>query len=54
VTDSARSHTVDDGAVNKRNYDTEKGFDKAEETHREQASISESDFKSSTRESSRH
>jgi len=40
VTDSARSHTVDDGAVNKRNYDTEKGFDKAEETHREQASIS--------------
>ncbi|GAA5841200.1 hypothetical protein JCM5353_002026 [Sporobolomyces roseus] len=45
---------LDDEAVNKRNYDTEKGFDKAEETHREQASISESDLKSSTRESSRY
>ncbi|GAA5925137.1 monocarboxylate/H+ symporter [Sporobolomyces koalae] len=46
---------LDDNAVARNRYDAEKGFDnKAEEAHREQASLSDADMKASTRTSSHY
>ncbi|GAA5832455.1 hypothetical protein JCM3766R1_003083 [Sporobolomyces carnicolor] len=45
---------LDDKVISRRRYDAEKGFDKAEESHREQASISDGDMKTSTRDSSHY